>query len=732
MNNLGEKFSVFGSDLVYEEGMVRSNEIFLSLREIEKEIIQEFPGRFYEEFKNMDEVIKGIYDLSFDYINRGAKWIQQFMAEKGIYNYDYNRFMSVAAANKTFDAVHQAIEYVEEKYITIINDQRKAEEYRRMRKENREKWLERGKIDGVLSGTVAGATTTTASGLAHSAMNTVGSAASAIGSSGFVGSAINAVGNATTALSTKMKKDELYKSQETVQVYSQGIVKTIDALIYPLEKILCEESEFYIQCPKLESVEEGNAVINNIQLGYIKDKDMILEKCLEVLRKNPYNEQAYEILRENFDDPAGELGLMAKYFGVSVICEYVEKELQKIVGETDFYSLDGIDKGQRALEEWAKSYGYVHEDFAREYDAIRKLVGDNAKLVDGYEYESVDVARQTDKMLEQILERINETSANNEAAIEELIKELEESPIKTKEKYLDYLRKEKEQTILRLNTVAGIVYDSREKAKLARTEYDKAADLLKKGVFTSREEVEAMIEELNSFQTEEVRIPYLSFAEEMLNQCKMQEELAQTEGEPSFSTRREFGDYLFNILEKKSVCSNVFIDSFAVWYQKLQTRYTVVYGKQYSIEEADKAYYKLVDHARLYQKNILEVEAPVGKKSLFASLKSGISNAIYKNYEGEYNFVTEGGRVQIPEFSKEEYNALKQKLSITMDVIRRNQANFNKRRESLYVDTSIQEYMLNVEKLYLRTIPVNVSEINKILSKNQFKLDVLNAMEEAT
>ena len=110
MNNLGEKFSVFGSDLVYEEGMVRSNEIFLSLREIEKEIIQEFPGRFYEEFKNMDEVIKGIYDLSFDYINRGAKWIQQFMAEKGIYNYDYNRFMSVAAANKTFDAVHQAIE----------------------------------------------------------------------------------------------------------------------------------------------------------------------------------------------------------------------------------------------------------------------------------------------------------------------------------------------------------------------------------------------------------------------------------------------------------------------------------------------------------------------------------------------------------------------------------------------------------------------------------------------
>mgnify|MGYP002515699572 CR=1 FL=1 len=168
----------------------------------------------------------------------------------------------------------------------------------------------------------------------------------------------------------------------------------------------------------------------------------------------------------------------------------------------------------------------------------------------------------------------------------------------------------------------------------------KAADLLKKGVFTSREEVEAMIEELNSFQTEEVRIPYLSFAEEMLNQCKMQEELAQTEGEPSFSTRREFGDYLFNILEKKSVCSNVFIDSFAVWYQKLQTRYTVVYGKQYSIEEADKAYYKLVDHARLYQKNILEVEAPVGKKSLFASLKSGISNAIYKNYEANYSSIS--------------------------------------------------------------------------------------------
>lgn len=720
MSNIGKEFSLYGNHLVYEEEVVRSNEIFLSLREIEKEIAQEFPDRFYEEFKNMDQAIRGIYDLSFDYINRGAKWIQQFLAEKGIYNYDYNRFMAVAAAEKTFDVIYQAIEYVEEKYIAIINDQRKAEEYRKMRKENREKWQERGKIDGLLSGTTAG----TASGIAHSAMNTVGNAASAIGASDFVSLAVNAVGNATTALSAKMKKDELYKSPEVVDVYSKGIIAAIDALIYPLAKILKEESEFYIQTPKKEDVEEGNALTNNMQLGYIKDKDMILEKCLEVLRKHPYNQQAYEILRENFDDPNGELRGMSQYFGVSVIQEYIDKELQKIVEETDFYSLEGIDKGQTVLDEWAQHYGYAHEDFSHEYDAIRKLVGDNARLVDGYEYESVELADKVRRKLDAILTRINETSANDEAAMEEIMKALEESPIETKEKYLEYLRKERELANLRLNTVAGVVYDTREAADLARREYAKAADILKKEVFTSRGEIEDIIDELKTFATEEVRVPCLSFAEDMLLQCEKQEELSQREGEPSFASRTEFSEYFFGILEQKSVCGNVFIDSFALWYQKLQERYTVINGKQYGIEEADKAYYKLVEHAGLYEKNVLEVEEPREKKSFFASLKSGISNAIYKNYEGEYNFVTKGRTVPIPEFSKEEYNDLKQKLSITLAAIRRKQENFNKRRESLCVDISVVEYLLNVEKLYHRTIPVSASEVNKILRKDHPKLTV--------
>ena len=110
MSNIGKEFSLYGNHLVYEEEVVRSNEIFLSLREIEKEIAQEFPDRFYEEFKNMDQAIRGIYDLSFDYINRGAKWIQQFLAEKGIYNYDYN--LVVYSIHQTYYLVFYLLHYL--------------------------------------------------------------------------------------------------------------------------------------------------------------------------------------------------------------------------------------------------------------------------------------------------------------------------------------------------------------------------------------------------------------------------------------------------------------------------------------------------------------------------------------------------------------------------------------------------------------------------------------------
>ncbi|MCR5836177.1 MAG: hypothetical protein K6G88_06715, partial [Lachnospiraceae bacterium] len=252
-------------------------------------------GKCYDNYASMDEAMKKISeDLANIILATSEKYISEWV-KKGYYDIDSNIFMSNYASKYITDSLYIEDAYyeVEEKYTDIVMTQEQKEEYRRLRKESRGRWVGGGfGFDGAIRGATTAGAMNLVTGMGHSL--------------------VNAVGNIAGSISASIKKDKLY--HESKEIFIDALKKDIVYLKFANMAFSSEKLGTKYSFPSEEKCERANAIINNISKNSIKEPELT-PLIKQLFSLNPYNEALYELLLSLYGDSDKYLASIADYFG---------------------------------------------------------------------------------------------------------------------------------------------------------------------------------------------------------------------------------------------------------------------------------------------------------------------------------------------------------------------------------------------------------------------------------
>lgn len=695
------KFDLYGHELMYSTGVENYNCIRLNGERLVSNMEQKFEIDYYNKFSDIQGVVNNIEDFILVYLVGIVDWGIEFLNNNGIHKYNRERFFDEFGTT-CFESIRNEIKRLKTQYYDIESEQEEARQYREDRKESRGRWEGGGfGLEGAIQGALTAGAANMASGLAHSA--------------------VNAIGNAGSSLSAYSKKKEMFENRANVRRLRNAVTHDMRFAYEFIAQIVNDESQIAIEKPEYwsEDVDAQNAVIDNIKNGYIKDRKVILDECAKILQKNPYNEQAYTQFMALCNDPENKIEDMSVYFGVSTIVDAKKVKIKELLDKIDYYNRSNLKDGKIKALQLAKEFGEDTLKFEQCFDSVDRLLEDNDKKVDGFVYDSVDVAKKEKDKIESIVARINNTNGNNIDEINVIIKELEEADFLSKEKYISYLKGVLEEEDTRFRTVLGKLYSTRDEAAQAREDANTLKTAFKNQVIDSEEKFLQLQELVNNIATTDIKEIYATYMEKCKEILEYQKEKIGTTVDFHDKPRKDYAKffYISYLMYKKTEFIHVMLPEYASWFDNLFVQYRTVNGKLYEAPlDADKAYIKLIEHARSYLKYISETKSE--KKSFFGVLKTSVTGIVYKNYEAEYNDVTQNGTKPIPEDKKEDYDMqIKSSATTTGEMLEYYRHSIEDATQRLKLSSKIQDKAINVSRLVEITKPIDASAVSSIMKE---------------
>lgn len=690
-------FSVYGNELIYDDAIENYNSIVQQVRPLIDKMEKEFRYEFSRALPNMDKAIGKAADFCYDkYIAELEEIGLKIFTSNHVYEYDTKRFEDEYVWQSCLP-LKEVDDMAQEQYQAILSDQEEAANYRRQRKASRGRWEGGGfGIEGAIKGAATAGAANMASGLAHST--------------------VNALGNLASAIKAENSKDSLYRS--IINLYREATKQVMEAIIGDIVSVLSEYGNIKISEPETLLLPDYYAVLNNIKQGYIKG-DEAVEQAMDILSYNPYILEAYEvILNVKQEDPYGYLDEMAQYFGYTLVRDYKNRTIaQKLSSINYCVEAEFEDKADNFCK-WAESFGIQTEPYRKSFEKIRELLENNKKTVDGNNYETVEDAEAQEKLLKELILKVSNTSGNDIQMIAEIMSELEKSGIRSKDKYISYLRGELELENERFCNVKGVMYDNRDDAEQARKDAVLLDSMFRDAQFLSKESIDAFSERVGNIATADLRelySAYIGVCMQMLDE--EMNEVNRQETDAEYHTRKAFAEvfYIEYARMRKAHHVRTVQKEYDEWYTKLYYRYTTVNGQACnSPQEADKAYFKALEHARGYLQYITEKNAE--KKSLFSKIKTGVTGIVYKNYEAEYNALTENGTRMLPNDDiKEDKIAIAELASVSENTLTAFQNEMSEKYQRISIESKISDKSMDMDRLFVKTDPVCAEEICAVL-----------------
>lgn len=687
------EFQLLGHELKYSKGIENYNTIYKDITKYLYNMNCEFKSAFYSRFSNIDEAVAGAEFFCKAYIDEVLNYSLQCLSNNGVYEYDYNRFVDCYFA-RGFAPIINACQKIRDRKLLIEEELEEMKEYRSERKDSRGRVSGGGfGLDGAIKGMAQAGMMNAASGLAHSA--------------------VNLVGNAGSSIKAHNQKKNLYNSSDTVECYRHAVEGSMYMALLATINALTENTNLPIEVPSSEDENAAESIFNNIKSGYIPN-EMIIEKLINVLQKNPYHDEAYLFILEKYQDEKNELESMADYFGVYIISATKHEEMVAKLSAINYYDLDEFRSAQKEYLDWAKAYGLDTDAAETAFNQINNLHMNQEKSTDGFVYTTKEDAVAAQKFIKEFLEKAQLTDANNVDALRQLITECTNSRILSKDKYIECLENALAEEDVRFRTVKGKIYDTREEANTARNDAF-YLDKIFAQAFQTWDDIEKAVSDVEANVTSDLKEDALK----MLSLCKSYwdqlETMRKKYSSIQFASRKEFSCAFSDVQKLHSLAVGLPIQnsSFDAWFCAFETEFYLVNGVRYpSAEAADNAYCKWVSHARAYLKYITEKNSE--KKSIFSSIKNNVTGLVNKNYESDYNLLTENGTKSIPEYTKED-------VAYTIDY--RAQCNMNtpsKQSEIAMVSSRLSKSsamdtaQLTIADLYQDTMPISAADINNI------------------
>lgn len=390
----------------------------------------------YRGYKNMDTAVKCMRKDLLTLVKSLIEVYCEGWIDQGILDLDADFFAKnyfYPACGEDGMEVINACERIQDAYNEIVMTREQKEAYRRMRREARGRWVGGGfGLGGAVKGAATAGAPNVASGVGHGIFNAIGNIGSGIAESG--------------------QKRSLYESPATLQTLLSALYTDIFR-VFQADNAFEEEhfgTEFK---PRYTSeTERAQTILKNIRNRKLGDEDFknVIRQVFEI---DPYNGELYRQCLLRFGDRGQKLQAMADFFGCGQELEVCKDQImQKLNTTAEHESLEGYAKLLEELKPKIEYYGISPEDspvlgaVQAKYDSLEQA----ARTFENVCYGSIGEAKTAKREKEELEEIMGSISFADKNSIKEGILRLEDhqTELYPKDAYLEKAEKALKEQIL--------------------------------------------------------------------------------------------------------------------------------------------------------------------------------------------------------------------------------------------------------------------------------------------
>ncbi len=453
-------FSFFGHTASIDSGIVSYNYIRRQFYPYAERAASYFESEYHKCIKSLDAIVKDTPKIFLNSMALTWKDCINALAQYGIVGVDMEHF--IFDDYGPYDHWESVYNILTDKYAEITLEQKELDEYRRRRREGRGRFEGGGfGIAGAVKGMAIAEIANLASGAVHMLFNGLGKIGSSIAASS--------------------QKGEIFQDPNTLYSLRKAVYDSvIDCHCALISCLNHKAGTKFIPSIRSEQAEQSASIINNLKIGLIPEEGR-WEAILTAFSCFPYNYKWYNYMLSRFKDPDGELDNAADYFKVD-IDGFKRRYIDAALGKVDLSTMKTAERELKRLKLIMRQYHYSG-DIGAKTDIIKAIdkfdkeqrsvpLGKSGKRrLTLKTVADAEIAKRQIPEVDEALRRFNyekEEDCHNALAFLDTLAILPE----VKELFASFFQKKCDEFEKEACTAFDRVYDSREKAKQVKAEYE--------------------------------------------------------------------------------------------------------------------------------------------------------------------------------------------------------------------------------------------------------------------
>lgn len=399
-----KKLSLLGQPLqISEEREAYNRYRLLFLAEADR--AQARFSQVYENYHSIDDVVQRASRQAMECIDPVIQKCVQILLEHNVLSVDEASFKERYSGYCT--VWEEAFLTVYDRYAEIVMDQQQLDEYRVARRQSRARWQGGGfGVSGALKGAATAGALNIISGAGHMVFN--------------------GIGKIISSISASIQKDKIFNDPKTYETLSQGVWNAAFILHFALIDSLNAtgvDTQSFAGVVSDDDAATAAAMLNNAKITTSEDqrRTAITQSFL----LNPYQEEWYRYVLDAYGDPDGSLSRLEKHFGLTVIQQEKERQLEEFAQslpldteEEALLAVERIQQKKKALNYRGETEGTkMALDAVERFDECYRTVDD--VLLETRE--AADLAREELSAIIKLENKVDYQSLRSIANVEKAV-----------------------------------------------------------------------------------------------------------------------------------------------------------------------------------------------------------------------------------------------------------------------------------------------------------------------
>ena len=366
---------------------VFANLVYRAFNPIEEKWHLRIIDDFYKIFENLDDVYENSDKLAQDVLSESVNAALGILAENSIYDVDEQNFLEEHLSK--YEIWDEYFELVASQYEAITHETAQKDAYRTQRRLNRSKLVGFGPAPSIENG--------------YRSPQSYANFSNAVDNIGH--GIFNMMAKGVTAIGNSIKKDEIFKSQETVQALDSAVRSIILASKAAVVDALNERYGGAIHNYTKEEMKKASAILANVENGRIPESD-IQKEILGLFAIYPYDERIYKYLLTNFGADGGKLDTVADYFGITSLQDVKQDLFEAKLEAVSLATLKDCKINLPQLQEFANNLCYQgFEAEAKKY--LDKAINEEFNIrIHSTDLSSMAACNENQKLLRDFAQEI--------------------------------------------------------------------------------------------------------------------------------------------------------------------------------------------------------------------------------------------------------------------------------------------------------------------------------------